>query len=504
MKKNMPEIPYRLETINAIHQAMHNDLFPGLDFQRLLALARKSSLHHPPAFVHAKKKVTKDFAIMIEEKLRGANVSYRQVASLSSMGQYPLVEKSMPWIHEIIRHDDIFQFLHTMTPEIRKRCRVNPFPDSPSMMYEAMLAIRRLLRREMIIYVKANKTSCLSLIQLKQVLAALTLFDTNNDDILEALKSGTSEGSDNVLYQNAMVELLFSRMPKTIRGLIHQNPDAVGKKLRAKMTRLNLSARQIINLMGYFKPQMSLKDLFITLDRITGVAGRMDMPPEVKEKLGDYIESIKKNIDRAPFLYRTIFLNKELETCQKLYKPIRVLQRETFFQETIAKTYTRLSTLVFYPTKDYLDVVKGKISNDCSSDMDFGEKQLLSPGFFNIRIFHDKDWIGNIYCLDFTPEHDSLLIDRIQIPRNHKALYHCFFDHLRDALVEMFADVKYKYILMPVTISNHDTIQNIYNEYRKGLKKETKKFDYLYNMFFESLCGRKSYYVLHKRPKEGQ
>jgi hypothetical protein len=91
----------------------------------------------------------------------------------------------------------------------------------------------------------------------------------------------------------------------------------------------------------------------------------------------------------------------------------------------------------------------------------------------------------------------SLIIDRIQMPRERKALYHQFFDDLKEVLVEMFKDVHYWYILMPIKISNHGTIQKIYNQYRTKL---AKKEMWIYPRMdqFESIA-KKTFYVLHKR-----
>ena len=52
--------------------------------------------------------------------------------------------------------------------------------------------------------------------------------------------------------------------------------------------------------------------------------------------------------------------------------------------------------------------------------------------------------------LDFCEEYNSLLIDRVQIPRALKATYQQFFDYLKEVLIEMFEDVCYQYILLPL------------------------------------------------------
>ena len=492
------KIPYRLETVEDITRALDSDLLKmGTDYRLLLSWAKNTTLHRPPAFVLAKNKVTKDFIVIREEKIQDVKITFSEVAKLPLVVEYPEVKDRLPWIEDIIRHENLFQFFHSFPLEIRKRCLLEHLPDSPTAMYSAMLAIRKLLRRELIVYVKAKKTSTLSLVQLKQSLVALTIFTPNNEDVLYALKE-VKKDADSPLRQNAMAEILFARLPRTIHELLTKDAESYARKLSSKLAKLKFSSRQIINLMGYFRQCKRFDDLSKALNRIDGVAMKISISRESKDRLHDYIESLKKNIERAPFLYRTFFLGPELETCQKLYHSIKVMQSEETVTERIVKHYTRLSSLDFYPTKDYLDFLKGQISNDCTGTH-LGEQHLLTPQFFNIRIFKGGNWIGNIYMLDFCQEHRSLIIDRIQIPRDLNVFYYQFFDSLKDVLINMFEGVDYEYILMPLSISNHGTIQDIFNEYRRKLSKKARIFDSPYADHFESLRGRKSYYVFHKR-----
>jgi hypothetical protein len=307
--------------------------------------------------------------------------------------------------------------------------------------------------------------------------------------------------NDTPLHQNAMSEMLFARLPQTINGLLTRNANNLIPKLSLKMSRLNLSSRHIMNLMGYIKQNMTSHDLYKALNRMDGVAMKMSIPQESKSRLHDYIESMKKNMKRAPLVYRTLFLTPELETCQRLYRPTKVMKSEETVTERTIRHYMQSTTLDFYATKDFFDVIKAKFSSDCT-DTYLGEKQLMTPCFFNIRIFKDQKWIGNIYMLDFCEGHNSMIIDRIQIPREMKALYQQFFDYLKETLIEMFEDVHYQYILMPLKISNHATIQKIFNKYKRTLKKKANCVESRFADNFESLKGKKTYYVLHKRPQE--
>lgn len=496
MKDHPLKIPYRLETIEDIHKALQSELLEMTEYKRLLHFAKENAYEKPPALIKAKKKVAKEFIVVNEDKIRDVKINMCEVANLPLIAQYPLVMESIPWVDDIIRHENLFHFIHSFPLEIRKRMLLEQRPESPASMYSAVLAIRRLLKRELVVYIKAHKTSALSPVQLKKSLVALTVFDPVNEDVLLALKTEKT-GEDSPLYQNAMAETLFARLPKTIQGLLNGNAKALIPKLSLKMSNLKLSSRHIMNLLGYVDNRISSNEFYQALDRIDGVAMKISIPQESKNKLHHYIESMKKNMDRAPSVYRALFLSPELETWQKLYRPFRVMKSEETVTQRTIRQYTVTNHLEFYPTKDHFDLIKSRFSGDCT-DTYLGERQLMTPCFFNIRIFKNDHWIGNIYILDFCEENDSLIIDRIQIPRELKASYHQFFDYLKEVLIEMFEDVRYQYILMPLKISNHGSIQKSFNQYKKKLLRK-EKWSTPRVAHFESLSDNKRYYILHKR-----
>lgn len=500
MKHHSLEIPYRLETIQDITIAGEANLLVTVDYKRLLHFAKEKSIHKPAAFIKAKKNVAKEFLKVHEEKVRESKVNFSQVANLPLVSQYLLIKASLPRMNDITCHSDLFHFFHSFPLDIRKRFLIEPLPESLTAMYSAVLAIRKLLKRDLIVYVKAQKTSTFSLAQLKKSLVALTVFEPRNEDILLALKTGQTD-EESSLYQNALAEILFARLPQTIQGLLTNNSDNLGQKLSGKMSKIHLSPRHIMNLMGYIHKNMTPDALYKALNRIEGVAAKMSIPEDAKKRLHDYIGSMKKNMDRAPSVYRSLFLTPELETCQKLYRPTKVMQTEGTVTEKTILHYTQSTTIHFYATKDYFDLIKSKYSGDCTNTH-LGDNQLMTPHFFNIRIFHKDDWIGNIYMLDFSEEHDCIIIDRIQIPRDLKMFYHQFFEYLKDVLIEMFEGIDYQYMLMPLTVSNHETIQKIFNEYKKHLPKKAKWFDSSFAGHFESLRVKKNYCVLHKRSSE--
>jgi len=170
------------------------------------------------------------------------------------------------------------------------------------------------------------------------------------------------------------------------------------------------------------------------------------------------------------------------------------------YADKILQTRTKLAELRFYPTKDYLDLC-GDGSLETALTRCLSEQQLVKPEFFNIRVFSEAQWIGNIYMLDFTEEHGILLIDRIQIPRQLKVPYLDFFRPAHPSCARDVRRSSYECVLAPLAISNHATIQKAFNTYRKKLRKREILLRSTYARYFDSLRTGSDYYALCQ--KEG-
>mgnify|MGYP001309308990 FL=1 len=164
MKDHPLEIPYRLETIEDINKAVRSELITMVDQARLLHFAREKTFEKPQALVKARKKATKEFIRIDEEKIRDVQISFSEATHLPLISQHPLIIESMPWINDIIRHENLFDFFHAFPPDIRKRLQIEQIPELPTAMYVTVLAIRKLLKKELIVYVKAHRTATLSLL----------------------------------------------------------------------------------------------------------------------------------------------------------------------------------------------------------------------------------------------------------------------------------------------------------------------------------------------------
>src|SRR5690606_4886224 len=139
MKNHPLEIPYRLETIEDINKAVTDGFITMAEQARLLHFAKEKKYQQPPALIKAKKKVAKDFIVINEEKIREVKINISEVANLSLIAQYPLIMENIPWVDEMIRHEDLFHFFHSFPLEIRKRMQLEHLPGLPTSMYSTVL-----------------------------------------------------------------------------------------------------------------------------------------------------------------------------------------------------------------------------------------------------------------------------------------------------------------------------------------------------------------------------
>lgn len=490
------DIPYRLDSIEAINAAKREDLLNlGKGYNLMLMAARKIHLHYPQAFRKARESVKKDFTVINEETISKTDIRYEEISDLDLSGNLERIEGKIPWLRDMACHESTFQYMKTFPADVRKALGVERTPSTPTQMLEAHLALRRLIKREILHYVKSGRTKSVDLHYMKRLMTAMSLFDSPQQDILHLLKKGVATVDYMAPYQNVLAEMLFARLPQTMGNLVMANPLALRQKLLARIARLDLTARQRMALYGYCQNVLKPQQLMDAMGKMRQVSARMSLSPETKSSLRDYLDSLKSHLEKISQVYREWFLDRDLEIIRKLHEPGHWLKARFSYSKELVKTCTRMATMELYPTKDYLDICKGVISGDCVNEV-LGENHLRESRYFSIRIFMDRQWIGNIYMLDFTDTRGILLVDRIQIPRNLKIFYHRFFDHLREALEELFTDVPYESIIVPLAISNHETLQKVFNAYRKKLPSVAVDFGKTEIKHFESPNWLQRYYVL--------
>jgi hypothetical protein len=494
------DIPYRLDSIEAINTAKREDFLNlGKGYNLMLVAARNGDLHYPQAFRKAKKSVKKDFTVIDEEVICKIDVRYEEISDLDLAGNLERIEGKIPWLRDMARHESAFGYIETFPPDVRKGLGVERTPPTPTQMLEAHLALRHLIKREILHYVKTGRTKSVDLEYLKQLMTAMSLFDSPQQEILHLLKTGEATGDFQVPYQNILAEMLFARLPQTMGNLVMANPLALRQKLFARIGRLDITVRQRMTLCGYCQHILNPQQLTDALGKMKQISARMSLTPETKRSLNDYLDSLKSHLEKISQVYREWFLDRDLEIIKKLHAPSHWLKVKRY-ADKLVKTCTHLVTLELYPTKDFLDICKGVVSGDCVTEV-LGENHLRESRYFSIRIFMDRKWVGNIYMLDFTDTRGILLVDRIQIPRNLRVLYHRFFDYLREVFEELFVDVPYESIIMPKTISNHKNLQKTFNIYRKNLPSVAVDFGNTETKNFESTNRRQRYHVLASKAK---
>lgn len=268
----------------------------------------------------------------------------------------------------------------------------------------------------------------------------------------------------------------------------------------AKLDKFGVTAKHKLALIGYFSGIRKLHEIGPVLAKINKLS-RNILSSENSDKFSNYVEAMIRKIEMSQKIYESLFLTSELAEIRKLYQPKEILTSKTSYKETIIKKYAKVESLQFYPTKDYLDIAKGEISKDCTAEGTLGIKQLMAPEFFNIRIFRNTEWLGNIYMLDFVDQCGVLVVDRIQIPRRFNCDFKSFIDNLSDIFRELFDGVNYRSVLMPLAISNHDTLQRVFNKYRKKLPARVIDLPKTNAQLFESL-RQSNFCVLYSKEEK--
>jgi hypothetical protein len=367
--------------------------------------------------------------------------------------------------------------------------------------YDIILRLRKLLRSEILRYIRTKRTRAVTGEQLRELIAASTLFVPANEDVLQGLRTVCLHHDQGPLYQNAVAETLSVRIPRYIEGLISPDPQILREKFLMKLYKFGLSSQQRLALSAYLPREASKEELTMRLERIKAISRKLSIDGNALARLLHFIDSQRRLVLSVNHLYQGLFLDPALIEMRKLYAPGKVMVSTVTSWNTFTKKFTFVSSLSFYPRKDWLEFAKSTVSSDCSHS-ELGRQQLLTSHFFNIRVFENDKWIGNVYCLDFTERYGYIIIDRIQIPRNIQAKYIKFFDGFREVLEEIFADVDYHQILVPLAISNNATIQKIFHSYRKFLPVAQVKLHTSYTKFFESLRHPRRLHILCTKKKE--
>lgn len=489
-KKAFFEIPYQLDTIDAVLEARNVNFLDigSTNYNKILSFAKSTPLNNPPAKTLAKSYVEKTFYVVKKQRIKKMETEYGLALNMQAVDQFSLIEERVPSLLDLIDYADIDHFLGFVNGIYIE----NGIKSSGHSYAKEFFKLRELIRKELRVLIKSGRTK-IELNNLKKIIVILALHE--NDDILAAIRLVKSN-SDDILYQNTVTEFLFARLEKYLQRLIFNGQDIIQnirEKFFSKISKLGMPPNCNMTLYSLFKRNSKIEEINDILNKITSLSMRLPIEDRIKFKLADYIKSIKNDLNCAKTLFQTLFLTNEIKGVHSLYKTRNILRSKISYREFIRDIYTHGKTIKFYCVKDYLLVVKDIFSSDCSGNI--GLNQLRCPNFFVIRVFHNNKYSGNIYALDFS-EHGYLLIDRIQVPKAFNIAGYNFFQRLSEVFQEMFYGLEWKYVLLPPkVVSNHQSIQQLYHAYRKKLLKIKITFNSDYKNYFESLKNNREYYI---------
>jgi hypothetical protein len=294
-------------------------------------------------------------------------------------------------------------------------------------------------------------------VEFRRLLLAYILFGPGNGDVLAAVRRAIAQGTNSTELKWLTAEFLFYRVPRVLYQRFLRPRIPIEAFVR-RLDKIELTVYQRNALTGIvrraesgtFEYELDVAERAVRLFRIR---------PEERTRLSGMLQNLRIELRRARLLYEEIVLDEALVPATEWYRQRVWGQREIVTYEK--KRIYRREHLDLYPTKDYLDLLKGEVSHDCTTGVRLARAHLAEPRFFNLRVFWGKEWIGNIYCLDFGTPLNALVIDRVQIPCRTVALYQRFFWGLAGAFRRVLHDSRYRYVLVPEDISNHESIQGL-------------------------------------------
>lgn len=150
--------------------------------------------------------------------------------------------------------------------------------------------------------------------------------------------------------------------------------------------------------------------------------------------------------------------------------------------------------LSLFPCKDLHDFYKGVYSGDCSQDVQLATAHLLAPRFFNIRVFDQRKWVGNIYMLDYSDK-KALVVDKIQIKSSTSVKSPGFVQRMLNFLSSALRTDNGITLLGPASnISNYAHIEQQYTSYRTKRNQTQFNLDHEDRKIFD--CAKSSKFIV--------
>jgi len=511
--------PYRLERAYDLEAFLATH--PGINMPGWRELARKHVLVRPPIMAHLPEKFHADVKIMRQELAWQINYPALLAEEIEDVvGILADLKASVLAVSTDLADDYLEMARRTVAEgkallrEVTGKDRISGKESGQEYVHlRAVDGVYLLpdLFGEMLFYL-LNRRNAKFARFLKDKLLACELYDRNfrlDRELLETIRSEPEDSVRLFLHLNTIISAIKTRRNHVFRPFIRKYLDTVEGKLmplREPNVQPGSSPRALASLKSNVFAVLQevaescdeigvrATEATTQLDRLyVHFTGKVSAP--ILEKFKSLTDNfLEKTRAFADFYSRHFFI-------EPMEKAARIFNRRVSTSIQTVSLFTGVR-LWFYPCKDYMDYIKGVTSGDCTTDVIKAKEHLLHQRFFNIRIFSGQtedgeeklSWIGNIYCLDFTGDRTTLVIDRIQLSGEGRIFPQRFFPIFMEVLLNNLATVKELTILAPPRISNFPVVDKSFAAYCRNLPKTKFSFPHQ-DQRFE--CSRFSkFYVL--------
>lgn len=404
--------------------------------------------------------------------------SYAFLAGLDPVPDFEQIRKQLGFddLPDIIQSNErILDFVHRITGKWHESGLFG-------------IDFHRAIKKQIYQFMKAGNTS-LPFQELKRAIVLYTVLQAVNEDIKHAILLSATITGPQITLQNALTELLFRRIKASLASLAYLDLGKLCQSVKIKIQKLGFRPGVKAMLSNDLNSVKSISEYEnVANTSIPGKLHKLGTPePDIKRVL-HILQSGLTDLARLSSLYERWFLTPSLAQHQKLYVPKRIGKMTVRF---LPKLTEKKQTITLYPSKDLLEFLKGNISNDCTADTGRARHHLEAKKFFNIRVFVNREWVGNMYCLDLSLPYNFCIIDKIQIPGQFMEQWAGFFPALQKAFTTAFGSIM---VLVPSDISNSRKVREAFATYKMGLQEK----QYVPNSFSES---RHLYYFECNRSK---
>jgi len=318
------------------------------------------------------------------------------------------------------------------------------------------------MRRHLLRIVKTGRTT-ITENDLRMAIICLVLAMPENHDLGRRLSRIEGEKEK---FEKAFGELIGKRSQRFIDTLAGAKPGDLAYRLCHRVQKLAPAGKVRMGLTQIITAIKSWEDFEEAVEkRVPAWYRRNGIGQEASERVVATLRSGLDDRRAISELWKKLFDGISVEMLDhRLGESLRL-------QRIVTETGRRLETvdetiegMTLVPSKDWLEMMKGMISSDCTDEPANAWKHLGVTEFFNLRVYDSEKWIGNIYCLDTTATTGDLVIDRVQFPKKYDKRWN-LFTALQAVCGKFVHEGLCKRVVCPTRISNHIEIQKTWESF---------------------------------------